>query len=106
MRVEMANSMATSIGSVQVPLGLVELVLADDRFSMEISCGSMRCSEHRSARRHNRCKAHETAGPDDVVINCFHSAAHQIGLVPEAGSAGVAEKTLPPLSVRLRPGPR
>jgi len=60
----------------EIFLALVQLVLADDRFTIDISCNSMSGSEHRSPRRHDRREAHEPDGFCDVIINRFHSAPH------------------------------
>ena len=41
----------------------------------------------------------------DIVIYCFHTAANEIRFVPESRSPGVAQKLLPPQTVRLRSRP-
>ena len=55
--------------------------------------------------RGGRGQAHEADGLGDIVVN-GHASAHEVGLVQEAGAAGVTEEVLPPGSVRLgdRPG--
>ena len=60
----------------EIFLALVQLLLADDRFTIDIFCNSMSGSEHRSPRRHDRREAHEADWLGDIIINRFHSAPH------------------------------
>src|ERR1700730_3573345 len=47
----------------------------------------------------NRGKLHETDRSRDIDVDSFHSAFHQVVLVPEPSAARVAQKRAPPLRV-------
>src|SRR5688572_14702314 len=68
-------------------------------------CGALTGREEAAVRRLRRRKLQEPRLRHHVVVHRLHAAAHEVRLVPEAGAAGIAEKTLPPVAVRLRPRP-
>src|SRR5699024_1931009 len=52
-------------------------------------------------RRLYRSKAPKTNALKDIDINRFHAAGFEIRLMPETGTAGVAQELLPPDTMRI-----
>src|SRR5262245_7927911 len=75
-----------------------------DRRRLSAPCPAPR-REHCAARWPHRGKAGQADRSVHVVVDRFDAAAHEVGLVPEAGSAGVPQILLPPQLVRLRVAP-
>src|SRR5690348_9593737 len=72
--------------------GGVEIVLGDDRGEVVLGAADPRGrAEHRAAGRVHRGEGGEAAALRDVVVDRLHAAAQQVGLVPEAGAAAVAQ---------------
>src|ERR1700733_573511 len=87
-------------------LRFVELFFADHCFALVWFAGAMGCAKHGAASGCDGSEAHESDGLRHIVVDGFHAALHEIGLVPEAGAAGVAQEILPPFTMGLgaRPG--
>src|SRR5437588_4895539 len=62
--------------------------------------------KHRPARGTRRSKAQQSQRLLHIVVDGLETATDKIRLVPETRSAGVAQKIVPPFTVRLRTRPR
>src|SRR5882757_8231554 len=87
---------------------IVERLFGDHRSYGQgflVPSGAMPGGEHRATGWLGGCEAGQAGRPGHVVVDGVDATAHEVRLVPEAGTTGVLEEVLPPLPVRLRTSP-
>ena len=88
-------------------LVVVEIGFWNDRIGWSgglTTSGALKGGEAGAAGWGGWGEAEEADGFEDVVVDGFHASADAVGLVPEAGAAGIFEEFCPPGAVRFGAG--
>ena len=70
----------------------IQFSLADDWLCIVLFASSMGSAEHAATRRLHGSEFHESDRLCNIVVDRFHSALHQVGLMPEAGASRIPKR--------------
>src|SRR5436190_6920276 len=98
----------TDFANSNHPLSYIQIRLVDSlgrSYGIPGQAQPTSSGKHRPSGGNRGSKRLEAELRVHIIVQGFHSASHEVHLVPKAGAAGVAEVLLPPGTMRLRPSP-
>src|SRR5579862_1486846 len=85
--------------------GRVEVGFGEDGSGGRVEAGAGIGGEHGAAGGDYGGEGGEADGDAHVIIDGLDATLAEIGFVPEAGAAGIAQEVFPPLAVGVGAGP-